>query len=289
MHPSKRSSPEAPTWVHSDDPSRRLRLQRGRALLLACPSHPLHTRRLPTTGSSSQHPSTKPSPAFAAICRFRGRSPMVPRDFRNHHTFTMYRHTRPTTVCRPSQMSSQSRFTPRGITTALATHRIPTTSLPCHHRALLLLTLYHRHLHRDRVNTSPLRRQCSHCLAAVRTSYLVLSTMVATSLLHHHPPCPRTANQRMLLTPMFSVAAAQEGVAVMSMSGTMAPLLSVVKHPASDRLARVVTRQRHNRRKRKSLLVCVQEPGICSIRNIWFRRNSNLQLRLMSVSGRSLE
>src|SRR5690242_15157624 len=109
--------------------------------------------------------------------------------------------------------------------------------------------------------------------------------MVATSLLHHHPRCPRTANQRMLHTPTFSAAAAPEGVGVMSMSGTMVPLLSVVKHPVSDRLVRAVTRQRHNRRKRQSLLVCVQEPGICSIRNIWIRRNSKLQLRLISVSG----
>lgn len=130
------------------------------------------------------------------------------------------------------------------------------------------------------MNTSPLRRQCSHCPVAVRISCLASSTTVVTSPLHRHPLCPRTASQRMLHTLTFTAAAAQGGAVAMNTSATTAPLHSAVKRPVSDRSERAVTRQRHSRRRRKSLLVCVQEPGICSIRDLWFRRNSPLHLRL---------
>lgn len=145
VHPSKRSTREAPRSVPLDGPSRRPRHQRERVLPLAFPSHLLHTRHSPTTESSSQRPSTRPSRVSAAMYRFRGKLPTAHQDSRNHHTFTTCQHTRPTTVCHQSQTSSQNRFTPRGIITALVTHRTRTTSRPCHPQVSPLHTRCHRH------------------------------------------------------------------------------------------------------------------------------------------------
>lgn len=117
------------------------------------------------------------------------------------------------------------------------------------------------------MNTSPLRRQCSHCLEDARISCPGLSTTVVTSPLHRHHPCPRMASQRTLPTRTCTVAAAQGDAVVTSTSEMPARPLSVVKHPALDHSERAATPQRHNRRRKKSLSVFVQEPGTCSIHN----------------------
>lgn len=138
-----RSPHEAQRSARSEGPLRLRKLLAGRVLLLASPLHLPPTRHSPTTGSSSRLLSTRPSLVSAAICRCRGSSRTVPPVCHKRRTSTMYRHNRPTTACLPSQTYSQSLCTPQETTTALATHRIQTTSRPCHRPDSLPLTQYH--------------------------------------------------------------------------------------------------------------------------------------------------
>ena len=131
------------------------------------------------------------------------------------------------------------------------------------------------------MSTSQLRRQCSRCLVVVKISCPVSCTTVATSPRHHPLLCPRTDNLRMLLTLMSSAAVAHGDVAATSTSETTAPLPLVVKLPVLDRSGRAVTRQRRNTGKRRSSSACVQELGICSIRNIRPRPASTFHLDLI--------
>jgi hypothetical protein len=85
----------------------------------------------------------------------------------------------------------------------------------------------------------------------------------------------------MLLTLMSSAAVAHGDVAATSTSETTAPLPLVVKLPVLDRSGRVVTLQKRNIGKRRSSSACVQELGICSIRNIWPRPASTFHLDLI--------
>lgn len=265
----------APRLVPLEDPSRPPRLRRGRALPLASLLLLPPTRHLPTTGSFSQRPLTRPSPVFAATLHYRDRLPTAHLVSHSHPTSTMFLHSKRTTAYRLSQMSFPSLSTLRGTTTVLGTPRTQTTNLPCHLQGSLLHIQSRLHLRRGRANTSRLKRLFSHCLAVVRTSCLDSSTTAATSPLHHHLQCPRMANRRTLLTQMSSAVAARGDAAATSMNGTMEPRLLVVKHPVSGRSEKVVTRRRHNKRRRKSSLAYAQERGICSTRNARPRPTSN--------------
>lgn len=131
------------------------------------------------------------------------------------------------------------------------------------------------------MSTSQLRRRCSLCLVVVKISSPVSYTTVATSPRHPRLLCPRMDNLHTLLTLMSSAAVAHGDVAATSTSETTALLPLVVKLPVLDRLGRVVTRRRRNTGKKRSSSACVQELGICSIRNIRPRPASTFHLDLI--------
>jgi hypothetical protein len=230
----KTTPPATVRRVPLDGPSRPHRPRAEKDRLPASPSPRLLLSSLPTTGSSSRRPSTRPSPASAAMPRRRGSSPTAHPTCRKPRTSTTYPHSKPTTVCRPSQTCSQSPSEQHGISTTtavLATPRTPTCSRPCPRPDSRPITRT-RPQRQGRVNTSPPKRQLHHSLAAVRTSSHAWCTTVVISHPRRRRQCPtRLARQRTHRTPTCTAAAAHGDVDVTSTNTTTARPHSAASNP----------------------------------------------------------
>jgi hypothetical protein len=220
--------------VPLDGPSRLRRPRAGKDLLPASPSPRPLPSSLPTTASSSRRPSTRHSPVYVATLRPRGSSPTARPTCRRPRTSTTYPHSKPTTVCRPSQTCSQSPSEQHGTSTttaALVTRRTPTCSRPCP-RQDSRTTARTVPQHQGRVNTSRPKRQLHLCPVVVRTSSHAWCTTVVISHPRRRHPCQtRPARQHTQRTPTCTAAVAHGDVAATSTNKTTARPHSVASNP----------------------------------------------------------
>ena len=175
--------------------------------------------------------------------------PTARQTCRNHHTSTMYRHSKPTTGYPPSQTSSQSLLEQRGtptIRTAQDTHRILMSSPQCHHRASRPHNLHSRPQHQDPENTSPPRRLFNNYPGVARIFCPVWSITVVTNPQHPPRQCPRMDRQHMHPGLICTEVAALGDAAATNTNKTTVPRRSVANNHASVPLAPAVTHQKLN-------------------------------------------
>jgi hypothetical protein len=219
--------------VPLDVPSRPHRHPAEKDLLLASPSPLPLPSSSPTTESSSLRPSTRHLLAYVATPRLRGSLPTAHQTCRKPRTSTTYPHNRPTTVCHPFQMSSQSPSEQHGTPTTLAarvTPPIPMCSRPCLRRDSR--TTRPRPRHRDLESTSPPKRRSHPSPVVVKISSRVWCTMAVISHRRRPHQCQtRPARQHTHHTQTCTVAVAHGDVAAMSTNTTMAPHRLVASNP----------------------------------------------------------